>query len=136
MIFVALFAASLPFVTERIFGLISINTERRKSAGLRLLASAGVISLKSKSRKSTWRYLFEYVGLTLLKTSTKKSAWMRLVELIVLYFVVGALGFFLESNAGNRFEQKWEFFAVTACLFMVLAFPGFVFRYLLKSQKN
>ncbi len=94
MIFVALFAASLPFVSERVFGLIS------------------------------------------LKSSIEKSFWLRLVELIVLYFLVGALGFFLESNAGNRFEQKWEFFAVTACLFMVLAFPGFVFRYLLKSQKN
>ena len=90
----ALFAASLPFVSERVFGLIS------------------------------------------LKSSIEKSFWLRLVELIVLYFVVGALGFFLESNAGNRFEQKWEFFAVTACLFMVLAFPGFVFRYLLKNQKN
>jgi hypothetical protein len=36
----------------------------------------------------------------------------------------------LESNAGNVFNQGWQFYAVTVCLFLVLAFPGFTFRYL------
>jgi hypothetical protein len=36
----------------------------------------------------------------------------------------------LESNAGNAFSQGWQFYAVTVCLFLVLAFPGFIFRYL------
>ncbi|MBK4734123.1 DUF2818 family protein [Noviherbaspirillum pedocola] len=59
-----------------------------------------------------------------------KPFWLRLVELIVLYFVLGAVAFFIEARQGNRFQQGWEFYAVTACLFLVLAYPGFVLRYL------
>ena len=66
--------------------------------------------------------------------ATKKSAWLRLGELIVLYFVVGALGFMLEARAGNRFEQGWQFYAITFSLFIVLAFPGFTFQYLVKRR--
>ncbi|KQR85966.1 hypothetical protein ASG35_24915 [Burkholderia sp. Leaf177] len=66
--------------------------------------------------------------------ATKKSAWIRIAELIVLYFVVGALGFMLEARAGNRFEQGWQFYAVTFSLFLVLAFPGFAYQYLVKRR--
>ena len=64
----------------------------------------------------------------------RKHFALRLVELIVLYFVVGALGYALESRIGNVFPQNWEFYAITACLFIVLAFPGFVVRYLLRRR--
>jgi len=30
--------------------------------------------------------------------------------------------------------QGWEFFAVTGCLFIVLAYPGFVMRYMRKRH--
>ncbi|GLU35317.1 DUF2818 family protein [Trinickia caryophylli] len=66
--------------------------------------------------------------------ATKKSGWLRIGELIVLYFVVGALGFMLEARAGNRFEQGWQFYAITFCLFLVFAFPGFTFQYLVKRR--
>lgn len=59
---------------------------------------------------------------------------LRLLELIVLYFLVGAVARLLESRIGGVFTQKWEFYAVTACLFLVLAFPGFVIRYLRKRR--
>ena len=59
-----------------------------------------------------------------------KPFWMRLVELAVLYAAVLAVGFFLEGRMGNVFPQRWEFYVITICLFLVLAFPGFVFRYL------
>ncbi|WP_109481705.1 DUF2818 family protein [Paraburkholderia sp. C35] len=65
---------------------------------------------------------------------TKKSAWIRIGELIVLYFIVGALGFMLEARAGNRFEQGWQFYAITFSLFIVFAFPGFTFQYLVKRR--
>jgi Na+(H+)/acetate symporter ActP len=68
-----------------------------------------------------------------LKT-VKKSAWLRIAELIVLYFVVGAFGFMLEARAGNRFEQDWQFYAITFSLFLVFAFPGFTFQYLVKRR--
>ena len=90
VIVIALLAASLPFFTERLFGLTTIKF--------------------------------------------RKTVWLRLFELVVLYFLVGLLGTFLEAQAGNRFEQRWEFFAITACLFVVFAFPGFVYRYLRKQS--
>lgn len=63
-----------------------------------------------------------------------KPFWVRLLELLIFYFLIGAVGFFLESRSGNRFPQGWEFFAITAFLFLVLAFPGFVFRYLRRQR--
>ena len=59
---------------------------------------------------------------------------VRLLELFVLYFVVGALARLLESRIGNAFPQTWEFYAISGCLFVVLAFPGFVVRYLVKRR--
>ncbi|CAH2773706.1 MAG: FIG003089: Probable transmembrane protein [uncultured Caballeronia sp.] len=70
----------------------------------------------------------------ILLKAAKKSAWIRIGEIIVLYFIVGTLGFMLEARAGNRFEQGWQFYAVTFSLFLVLAFPGFTFQYLVKRR--
>jgi hypothetical protein len=67
------------------------------------------------------------------KPGTKPFA-LRLLELLVLYFLVGAVAWLLESRIGNVFAQRWEFYAITGCLFLVLAFPGFVFRYLRKRR--
>lgn len=91
VIAVALAAANLPFLNERLLGVIDV---RRAS----------------------------------------KPFWLRLIELAVLYGVVGFLAYLLEARIGNVFPQRWEFFAVTVCLFIVLAFPGFVFRYLRKRH--
>jgi Protein of unknown function (DUF2818) len=63
-----------------------------------------------------------------------KSLWLRFAELLLLYFAVGGIGYLLEARIGNAFPQHWEFYAVTACLFFVLAYPGFVFRYLRKRH--
>jgi hypothetical protein len=52
----------------------------------------------------------------------------------VLYFAVGLLGVALEARAGQVAAQGWEFFAVTAALFLTFAFPGFVWRYLVRHQ--
>jgi hypothetical protein len=65
----------------------------------------------------------------------RKPFPVRLLELIVLYFCVGAIAYLLESRIGNVFNQTWEFYAITGCLFVVLAFPGFVIRYL-RKQRN
>ena len=63
-----------------------------------------------------------------------KSFWTRLLELAILYGLVGAAAHLLESRMGNAFPQGWEFYAVTICLFIVLAYPGFVYRYLRKRH--
>jgi hypothetical protein len=63
-----------------------------------------------------------------------KTLWMRVAELLVLYFLVGALGLALEQSAGQIAPQGWEFYATTGALFLTLAFPGFVYRYLYRRR--
>ncbi len=65
---------------------------------------------------------------------TVKSAWTRVFELLVLYFVTGLLAYALEARIGNVFTQVKEFYMITVPLFAVLAFPGFVLRYLRKRH--
>lgn len=59
-----------------------------------------------------------------------------LLELLVGYALVGTLGFALELNIGNAFAQRWEFYAVTLSLFLVLGYPGFVYRYMLRKRRR
>lgn len=92
VILLALLAANLPFINERLFALIP------------------------------------------LKSAIVKPGWLRLIELFVLYAVVGGIAFWLESRIGNTFPQGWQFYAVTGCLFLVFAYPGFVHRYLRKKH--
>ena len=63
-----------------------------------------------------------------------KPFWLRLVELVILYLVAGMVGKGFEASLGNPFAQRWEFYAITFSLFLVLAFPGFVMRYLFRRQ--
>ncbi|HNZ91212.1 MAG TPA: DUF2818 family protein [Acidovorax sp.] len=64
----------------------------------------------------------------------KKALVVRLVELVVLYFLVGGMALLLERRAGQIAPQGWEFYAITGTLFLTLAFPGFVYRYLLRRH--
>jgi len=64
-----------------------------------------------------------------------KKLLLRLVELVVLYLLVGGLALLLEKGVGQIAPQGWEFYAVTGAMFIVLAFPGFVFRYLLRRRR-
>ena len=60
-------------------------------------------------------------------------AW-RLALLITAYFVVGVIGFSIESQIGKTTGQRWEFYAITFALFVTFAFPSFVYRYLLRHK--
>ncbi|MBI1625500.1 DUF2818 family protein [Comamonas suwonensis] len=64
----------------------------------------------------------------------RKSLWVRLLEMVILYLLVGGFGLLLERRAGQISPQGWEFYAVTATLFLTLAFPGFVYRYLVHRK--
>lgn len=63
-----------------------------------------------------------------------KSLAIRLLELILMYFVVGGIALLLEQRLGQIAPQKWEFYAISATAFITFAFPGFVWRYLLKGR--
>lgn len=81
----------------------------------------------------------KFFGLIPLKSKDEggapaKPAFVRVFELLVLYFVVGAVAYLLESRIGNVFPQVKEFYMISVPLFVTLAFPGFVFRYLRKRR--
>lgn len=88
VLLVALIAANLPFVNERLF----VLGPRRE---------------------------------------TKPVAW-RLLELLAYAALTVVLGRMLEGHVGQVSPMRWEFVAVWFCVFLTLAFPGFVWRYLRK----
>ena len=63
-----------------------------------------------------------------------KSLGIRLLEMVVFYFLVGGMALLIERQTGQIVSQGWEFYAITAALFVTCAFPGFVYRYLLKHR--
>ena len=93
VLLVALVAANLPFLTERVLGLVPLSRP-------------------------------------------PKSLAVRLGELLFLSFVAGGIGLLFERRAGQVAPQGWEFYAVTGALFIVLAFPGFTWRYLMKHHHH
>ena len=63
----------------------------------------------------------------------KHLGWC-LLELVVLYFVIGAIAFYAErATVGQSAPQDRQFYAITASLLLVFAFPGFVYRYFWKK---
>ena len=45
------------------------------------------------------------------------------------FLLTGVLAYVLEQRSGQVHPQDWEFYAVTVCLYLVFAFPAFVWRY-------
>ena len=68
-----------------------------------------------------------------VKQQPKNIAWC-LFELVVLYFILGFIIRYAEyAKMGQASTQRWEFYAITMCLFLVLAFPGFIYRFFWKK---
>jgi predicted transporter len=81
---------------------------------------------------STW-FSDRLFFVILVNHQPKNVAW-SLFELITLYFLLGFIIRYAEhANMGQVATQKWEFYAITACLFLVLAFPGFIYRFFWKK---
>lgn len=59
----------------------------------------------------------------------KKNILHHLAELAAGFALMALLSYLLESRAGSVYPKIWEFFVITACLYLVAAFPGFVWRY-------
>jgi len=74
-------------------------------------------------------------GVFRLKSANKPFA-VRLLEVLLLYLLVIGIARGLETMAGNAFPQGWQFYTVTLCLMLVLAFPGFVWRHLRRRSAN
>ncbi|MFZ6870830.1 DUF2818 family protein [Undibacterium sp. Di27W] len=145
IIVLAVLAANLPFLNERCFGIIALQRFAfLKSIFSRAPELISIVDVAGTDSRSDGLVFSSSDDLIKKQVQTEvsggaplpivKSLWLRLFELIVLYFCVGGIAFVLESAAGNRFPQAWEFYVINACLFLVLAFPGFVYRYLKRNH--
>ena len=114
-------AAAMTLIGQGVFAATDAGSVAR-FLGILLALSAGVA------------LILAYPGWRNRGPEVQKSVFERLLELLVFYALVGVLGFAFEANLGNRFEQGWEFYAITLSLFVVLGYPGFVWRYLMKRR--
>ncbi|MBM5571161.1 MULTISPECIES: DUF2818 family protein [Deefgea] len=58
-----------------------------------------------------------------------KAFAFRFAELLLLYFIVGLIAYWQEGRFSPVHQQNWPFYATTFALFVVFAWPGFVWRY-------
>lgn len=94
-----------------------------------------VLALTAANLPFATRRIF-FIGPLPAAGADKPLAW-RAAELAVLYLLLGSLAAFLESRSyGGVYPQDWQFYAITACLFIVFAYPGFVVRYLWHRRKG
>jgi len=64
--------------------------------------------------------------------SDKKRTWMRLLEWFVFAGFALLLALGLEKKTiGTIHSQDWEFYAIFLSLFVVFAFPSFLYRHLI-----
>jgi Ca2+/H+ antiporter len=75
---------------------------------------------------SRWALVFK-------RAATKPFLMYALESLFLFAFVVIAF-LVWESRQGQRAAQDWEYYAVMICLWLVAAFPGFVWRFLLRHR--
>ncbi|MDR1854656.1 MAG: DUF2818 family protein [Azoarcus sp.] len=81
-------------------------------------------------------FLFERILFAVRPASGVKNFGWRALELVLLWLVVGGFAAVLEKGAyGVVYPQGWEFYVTTLCLFVVFAFPGFVYRYLWRVRR-
>lgn len=67
------------------------------------------------------------------RAPSKSIAW-QLLELVIYGVLVIVAGRLMEGAIGQNAPQGWEFYAVLLCLFLTLAFPGFVWRHLRRHR--
>lgn len=80
-------------------------------------------------------FLSEKILLVLNPRGASKAFGWRVLELLLLYLAVGGLALLLETRAhGSVYPQGWAYYAATLCMFIVFAFPGFVYRQLWRRR--
>lgn len=62
----------------------------------------------------------------------EKRIWMRLVEWLTFACVAMLFAWgFEQKTTGTTHSQDWEFYAIFISLFVVFAFPSFIYRHLI-----
>jgi Protein of unknown function (DUF2818) len=71
--------------------------------------------------------------LVLARPSAKPFTLYAAESFVLFALVVGGFAAW-EARSGQRAPQDWEYYAVMVCLWLVAAFPGFVWRFLLQKK--
>ncbi|MDY3331777.1 MAG: DUF2818 family protein [Pelistega sp.] len=150
IIVLAIVCANLPFLTERMFAFVPLKLkgEPDKFMGyylgrallsycflglaFYLLTHVGLPMVAKALGAVVFILLLSIPGFIYGKAIAYKNIGINLVELLVFASFVLAVGFFIESYYANRFTQSWQFYAISICIFVVLAFPGFSWRHLMR----
>lgn len=80
-------------------------------------------------------WLSDRLFFILRPASGQKQTVYRLLEWLLMYFIAGGIALGVEQKVtGDAHAQDWEFYAVTACLFIIFSLPGFIYHVELKTQ--
>ena len=74
-------------------------------------------------------FLSERILFVKTPNASHKAFGWRLLEWGILYCAIGLFARLLETQRTPVHEQGWVFYAITLALFIVFAWPGFVWRY-------
>ena len=66
----------------------------------------------------------------------RKHFGYHLIELAIGFALTAVFADILESRSGSVHEQGWAFYVVAVCLYLVFAFPAFVWRYFWHSRNK
>ncbi|ULJ62815.1 DUF2818 family protein [Wielerella bovis] len=66
----------------------------------------------------------------------QKRILHHIVESIIGFLIIGVIAYVLESRAGSVHAQSWEFYVTCVCLYLVFAFPAFVWRYFWQGRNK
>ena len=82
-------------------------------------------------------FLFDRVLFVWSPPLGRKGFGWRFLELLLFYLVIGGFAFLLEKNAyGTVYPKNWQFYVAMLCLFIVFAFPGFVYCHLWRGNRR
>ena len=64
----------------------------------------------------------------------EKSFWVNLIEWSTYFMLMAIISYQLEQKVmGHVKTQEWEFYAINLFMFAIFSFPGFIYRYNLRS---
>ncbi|GKT12197.1 MAG: hypothetical protein ISEC1_P1172 [Thiomicrorhabdus sp.] len=66
-----------------------------------------------------------------------KSVLVNFIEWFFYFVITGLFAYLLENKSmGHVASQTWEFYTITLFMFLIFAFPGFIYRYNLNQFIN
>lgn len=71
----------------------------------------------------------------LVTLENDKSFFVMMLECLLSFGLWMGFALWLESSQQTIHVQHWQFWVVSVCIFVLLAFPGFIWRYLWPRHK-